>query len=89
MKAIRIAVKVWGSEAIVRKTVLNDDGMVLAKYGLSATGQWIRVMEGDCYPAVCKLEVTVEDAPDVDDRGDISVSMLNLRVKQGDKWVEL
>lgn len=57
MKKI-IAIRAMGKEAIVRKTVLDGDSRVLAKYGLNGDGEWIVVAEGEPYPTECILPVT-------------------------------
>lgn len=46
--------KTW---VIVRKSVCDDDGV--RRYGLSTTGEWIYVPEGERYPDECLLPVVV------------------------------
>lgn len=45
------------SHIIIRRTDVNDDGRFQAKYGLSVTGDWLPVKEGEDYPGECWLPV--------------------------------
>ena len=45
--------------AIVRKTVVDKDGLVEAVYGLSRNGKWIVRPPGECYAEECLLTARV------------------------------
>jgi hypothetical protein len=56
---IQVRVRADGIAAIVRKTVLDENGLVVAKYGLSVlTGEWVKVPEATRYPDECILPIT-------------------------------
>lgn len=54
-----IMVMVREDRAVVRKVERNDKGIVVAKYGLSEAGQWVRVRAGERYPEECRLPVLI------------------------------
>lgn len=51
----RVSVKVGGVKAIVRKVERDADGQFVAKYGLTSEGEWVKVPDGEIYPAECRL----------------------------------
>ena len=57
MSEVKITVQVKRHKAFVRQVVLDDRGRVVAKHGLSSTGWWVKVPEGECYPDECLLPV--------------------------------
>lgn len=54
-----VTVRVRGDKAVVRKVVRGDEGLVVAKYGLNQTGEWVQVPEGQRYPEECRLPLWV------------------------------
>ena len=63
--SVRVIVEVVmgpaSDEAVVRKVVFDDQGMVIAKYGLASWGEWILVGEGNDFMK-CVLDVRVYNA---------------------------
>lgn len=58
MSRVKISVQVKRGQAFVRKVVRDDQGRVVAKYGLlNTTGEWWQVPEGERYPDECLLPV--------------------------------
>lgn len=48
-------------EAVVRKVVLDDRGMVIRKYGLSQSGEWVQVAGDGSGLMDCVLDVRAYD----------------------------
>ncbi len=54
---VRIKMDEESPLCIVRKAILEEDGTVRAKYGLSREGDWVEVPEAAKYPDECYLPV--------------------------------
>lgn len=46
-------------DLIVRKLITDDDGRVVAKYGLTREGEWLLIAENESYPSECYLDAYV------------------------------
>lgn len=70
---VRIGQEPLDVRVIVRKVKRDEQGLVVAKFGLSGvTGEWLPVGERQPYPEECLLDVQIwRDLP-----GDLTVSEL-------------
>ncbi len=50
-------------QIIIRKMEVDNDGIFRAKYGLSKTGEWVKVDEGMRYPDECLFEAEAAYEP--------------------------
>lgn len=47
------------TSVIVRKAIRDVDGQFIAKCGLTKTGEWILIAEGQPYPEECRLSTSI------------------------------